>query len=130
MTDPDRLHDYFRLVLRATSATASPAPAPAPAPAAAASAAGASPARSIDPPPAQRSSGSPVAVRRTRALFVRTKLASDLKPGDVIRLETGQRVTITYVSSGMITGSRFIEWRGPQESCWANVLIDEPVVLG
>lgn len=84
-----------------------------------------------DNPPIQTSSGSPVAVRRRGFLkfMRRSKPASALRPGDVIRLETGERVVITYVSVGIVPTHRYIEWQGSLLRNWANLPLDTDVLL-
>jgi hypothetical protein len=59
----------------------------------------------------------------------RTKLASVLQLGDAIRLESGKRVVIDYVSRGFTPTDRYIEWRGHGSHNWANVPLDTPVRL-
>jgi hypothetical protein len=84
-----------------------------------------------DPPALRISSGTAVAVRRSgfpRALR-RAKQAGALRPGDAIRLESAERVVITYVSGGFAPTDRYIEWRGPPLSNWANVPGDVHVLL-
>jgi hypothetical protein len=84
-----------------------------------------------DRPSARNLSGTPVAVRRSDFLkaLQHAKPASALRPGDAIRLETGERVVITYVSVGFAPTDRYIEWRGPLLSNWANVRADVQVLL-
>lgn len=65
-----------------------------------------------------------------RKALRRSKPASALRPGDAIRLETGRRVVITYVSPGFAPTDRYIEWRGPNNwENWANVPLDAMVRL-
>ncbi len=42
----------------------------------------------------------------------KTKLAKDLKPGDVVTTEAGEVVKITRVSKGIFPGSVYIKWNG------------------
>jgi hypothetical protein len=65
---------------------------------------------------------------RRRALR-RAKPASALRPGDAVRLKSGERVVITYGSPGFAPTDRYIEWRGPWPNNWANVPLDTPVRL-
>jgi hypothetical protein len=58
-----------------------------------------------------------------------TKLASALERGDAIRLESGKRVVIDYLSRGFAPTDQYIEWRGHQPNNWANVALDTPVRL-
>jgi hypothetical protein len=122
------LMDAFRIVLRASPSAImepaanmpsgiAPAPEPVPGPA--------------DPPRIQTSSGTPVAVAHSRSFRAlrRAKPASELRPGDAIRLETGERVVITYASAGFASTHRYIEWRGPLISNWANVPLDGEIML-
>jgi hypothetical protein len=119
------LTDYLRIVLRTSRF-------PVDAPAADAATADAPAPPHVDAPPIQTSSGTPVAVPHTR--FVksrrRIKLVKALQPGDTIRLETGERVLVTYVCTGRAANYRYIEWRGPLPSNWANLPLDALVVLG
>jgi hypothetical protein len=57
------------------------------------------------------------------------KRASVLQLGDAIRLESGKRVVITYVSRGFAPTERYIEWRGHGPNNWANVPLDTSVRL-
>src|SRR6266446_7831020 len=144
------LTDYFRLVLRTSRSTADAPPADAPpadappadAPPADAPPADAPPAdaptadaratRQVDCSPVQTSLGTPVATPHSRPVRAarRAKPVCALQPGDAIRLETGERVVVTYVCTGGGPGRRYIEWRGPLPSNWANLPLDALVVLG
>jgi hypothetical protein len=77
------------------------------------------------------SSGTPIAVRSNGSSRAtrRAKPAGTLGPGDAIRLETGERVVITYVSVGFRPTDRYIEWGGAPRTNWANVPADEQVIL-
>jgi hypothetical protein len=114
------LTDYLRIVLRTSRFPVDAPAADAPAP------------PHVDAPPIQTSSGTPVAVPHTRFVRAlrRTKLVKALQPGDGIRLETGERVLVTYVCAGRAANYRYIEWRGPLPSNWANLPLDALVVLG
>ena len=60
----------------------------------------------------------------------RAKPAGALRPGDAIRLESGKRVVITYVSVGFAPTDRYIEWRGAPTRNWANVSLNAQVIMG
>jgi hypothetical protein len=64
-----------------------------------------------------------------RGVLRRAKTAGALRPGDAIRLESGERVVITYVSPGFAPTDQYIEWRGRGPNNWANVPLDTPVKL-
>jgi hypothetical protein len=64
-----------------------------------------------------------------RKTLRRAKPASALQTGDAIRLKSGKRVVITYVSRGFAPTDRYIEWRGRGSNNWANVSLDAPVRL-
>jgi hypothetical protein len=124
------LTDALRLVLRVSRSTAqeagvempeSDAPIPGP------------PVPSqVDPPPIRISSGTPVAVRDRgySGATRRAKPDGALRPGDAIRLESGERVVITYVSVGFAPTDRYIEWRGAPTRNWANVSLNAEVIMG
>ena len=57
------------------------------------------------------------------------KRASLPELGDAIRLESGKRVVVTYVSRGFTPADRYIEWRGGGDNNCANVPLDTPVRL-
>jgi hypothetical protein len=123
------LIDYFRIVLRTSRSTADALPTEAPPadpPTAEAPAT-----RPVDRP-LQTSSGTPVAVPDSWPVRAarRAKPVSALQPGDAIRLETGERVVVNYVCTSGAPGHRYIEWRGPLPSNWANLPLDALVVLG
>jgi hypothetical protein len=113
------LTDYLRLVLRTSRSTADAPPADAPA------------ARQLDRPPVQTSLGTPVAVPQSWPVRAarRAKPVSAIQPGDAIRLETGERVVVTYVCTDRAPGHRYIEWRGPLPSNWAKLPLDALIVL-
>ena len=77
------------------------------------------------------SCGTPLAVRRRRfwRATQRAKPAGMLRTGDAIRLETGKRVVITYISVGFAPTDRYIEWGGAPRSSWANIPVDAQVIL-
>jgi hypothetical protein len=83
-------------------------------------------------PPIWISSGTPVAVRGSgySGTRRRAKPAGALRPGDAIRLESGKRVVITYVSVGFAPTDRYIEWRGAPTRNWANVSLNAQVIMG
>ena len=82
-------------------------------------------------PPIRNFACTPIAIRHSGSwmAFRRAKPASALRPGNAIRLETGERVVITYVSVGFEPTDRYIEWRGPATSNWTNVPFDAQVML-
>jgi hypothetical protein len=82
-------------------------------------------------PPIRNFAGTPIATRHSGSWMAlrRTKRASALRAGDAIRLETGERVVISYVSVGFEPTDRYIEWRGPPMSNWTNVPFDAQVML-
>jgi hypothetical protein len=82
-----------------------------------------------NPPPSKVSSGTPLMIMRDvrRKALRCAKPASALRPGDTVRLKSGKRVVITYVSRGFTPTDRYIEWRGPEPNNWANVPLDTPV---
>ena len=84
-----------------------------------------------NPPPSKVPSGTPLLIMRDgrRKTLRRAKPASALQTGDAIRLESGKRVVITYVSRGFAPTDRYIEWRGRGPNNWANVPLDAPVRL-
>ena len=66
-----------------------------------------------NPPLIKTSSGTPLMIMRDGRRWVGgLKEASTLRPRDAIRLETGERVAINYVSRGFAPADRYIEWRG------------------
>jgi hypothetical protein len=83
------------------------------------------------PRPIEIFSGTPLMIMRDgrRRALRRAKRASALRPGDAIRLVSGKRVVITYVSPGFALTDRYIEWRGRGSNNWANVPLDTPVKL-
>ena len=85
----------------------------------------------VEQPPIRNFAGAPIAIRHSGSwmAFRRTKRASALRPGDAIRLETGECVVITYESAGFEPTHRYIEWRGPPTSNWTNVPFDAQVML-
>lgn len=46
----------------------------------------------------------------------KTKLAKDLRPGDVVVTGQGETVKITKVAKGVYVNSTYIEWKGG----WTN----------
>ena len=84
-----------------------------------------------DTQPSTTASGTALMIVRDgrRRGLRRTKRASALLPGDAIRLKSGARVVITYVSRGAAPNAKYIEWRDHSPKNWANVPLDTPVRL-
>jgi hypothetical protein len=125
------LMDALRIVLRVSRSTAQEAGAGVEMPGSVAPIPGPRVPGHADPPPIRISSGTPVAVRGSgySGATGRAKPAGALRPGDEIRLESGKRVVITYVSVGFAPTDRYIEWRGEARTSWANIPLDAQVML-